>query len=267
MSASLALVGLVVGVIVGLTSTGGGALLTPALVLLGVPPAAAVGSDVLIASGMKLFGGSAYALKKDVHWNTVWHLAAGSLPGAVLGIIVLNLLPASAVETVLQRALGGVLVLAGVASLVRVALADRAQPVKAPAFARTAGMGLIVGFLVATTSVGSGSLLLCALVLFFPLRPATMVGTDLVHALLLSSVATVGHLFSGTVDFGVAAAVLVGGIPGVLIGAKFAYALPQKPFRIGLAVLLLFIGGHFFLNGAQDVPETQVIAAVGGVNR
>lgn len=261
MSVGLALVGFVVGAIVGLTSTGGGALLTPALVLLGVPPATAIGSDVLIASGMKFFGGGAYALRRDVHWPTVLWLAAGSIPGAVLGLIAFNAIPPALLDGVLERALGVVLVLAGIASLARAWLAGQVEPVRLPSFPRTAAIGFAIGVLVALTSVGSGSLLLCALVLFFPLRPREMVGTDLVHALLLSSAATVGHLLSGRVDFALAGAVLVGGIPGVLIGARFANVLPQKPLRTALAVMLLLIGVHLAIQPAVPSAHAAVASA------
>src|SRR5438128_2268972 len=101
------LIGAVVGLIVGLTATGGGSLLTPALVLLlGVPPSAAVGTDVAIATVMKLFGGAAYAARKAVHWPTVLRLAAGSIPCALFGIAVLNHVPREALETFMGRALG-----------------------------------------------------------------------------------------------------------------------------------------------------------------
>lgn len=248
MSPSLALVGFLVGIIVGLTSTGGGAILTPALMFLGVPPAAAVGSDVLIASVMKLFGGGAYAIRRDVHWPTVWRLALGSVPGAVLGVVLLNQIPVELVDTYLRRGLGFVLLLAGVATLLRIFMANRALEGSLPSVPRTAFLGFLIGVMVAMTSVGSGSLLLCALVLFFPLRPTTLVGTDLVHALLLSSVATVGHLFSGRVDVAIALAVLIGGIPGVLLGARFAHAVPQRVLKAGLAVVLLVIGTHLALS-------------------
>src|SRR5260370_34557215 len=117
MQLGYALVGCVGGVVVGLTSTGGGSLLTPALLLFGAPPALAIGSDVLVASGMKLFGGSFYALRREVHWPTVLKLGAGSIPGAALGIAVLNSVPRDVLDTSLRRGVGVVLVLAGLATV------------------------------------------------------------------------------------------------------------------------------------------------------
>lgn len=239
-----ALVGLVVGIVVGLTSMGGGALLTPALVLgLGIPPSLAIGSDVLIASGMKLLGAGAYAARGFVHWPTVGRLAAGSVPGALLGVVTLNALPKALVDAAVGRALGVVLVLAGAATLARLLGRRGIAPTRPfPSARRTALLGLATGFLVATTSVGSGSLLVVVLSFFFPLSARTLVGTDLAHALILSSAATLGHLLSGRVDFALAGSVLVGAVPGVIIGARLASALPERALRGALALVLVGVG-------------------------
>ena len=237
------LIGIVAGFVVGVTSTGGGALLTPALVfILRVPPSLAVGSDVLIASVTKLFGGGSYALRGQVHWPTVGRLLAVSLPGAALGIFVLNHLSPDVREHALQRGLGAVLVMAGVATLVRLRFAAQVQPTTTPRCGWTAALGFVTGLLVSTTSIGSGSLLLCVLAFFFPLSAQTMVGTDLVHALILSAVATLGHLQAGRVDFALAASVLAGSVPGVLLGARVAHAVPERALRAVLALILIGLG-------------------------
>jgi uncharacterized membrane protein YfcA len=238
------LIGIVAGFVVGVTSTGGGALLTPALVfILRVPPSIAVGSDVLIASVTKLFGGGIYAFRGQVHWRTVGRLLCGSLPGTLAGILLLNYLPAEVREHALQRALGAVLVVAGAATLIRLRFAG--QHVRAaapPSTAWAAALGFVTGLLVSTTSIGSGSLLLCVLAIFFPLPAQTMVGTDLVHALILSTAATLGHLHAGRVDAALAASVLAGSIPGVLLGARVAHAVPERVLRAVLAVILIGLG-------------------------
>ncbi|HUG52352.1 MAG TPA: sulfite exporter TauE/SafE family protein [Vicinamibacteria bacterium] len=237
------LIGVVAGFVVGVTSTGGGALLTPALVfILRVPPSIAVGSDVLIATVTKLFGGGLYALRGQVHWPTVWRLLAGSLPGAALGIVVLNHIPPAVREDALQRALGAVLVLAGAATLGRLYFASHARPTTAPGAGWTAALGFGTGLLVSTTSIGSGSLLLCVLTIFFPLPAQTMVGTDLVHALVLSAAATVGHVQAGRVDVALAASVLAGSVPGVILGARVAHVVPERALRAVLAVILMGLG-------------------------
>ncbi|MCI0343705.1 MAG: sulfite exporter TauE/SafE family protein [Planctomycetales bacterium] len=246
-----ALVGALVGLVVGLTSMGGGALLTPALVLgLGVPPSVAVGSDVLIASVLKLFGGGAYALRRQVHWGTALRLAAGSVPGALLGVTLLNRLPPGTLDRVLGRAVGAVLVLAGAATIARLALRGRSAPQAFPSTARTVALGLATGLLVGTTSIGSGSLLVLVLATLFPLDARTVVGTDLVHALLLSAAATAGHFAAGRVDPALAAAVLAGGVPGVLAGSRLAIAVPERGLRGALALALVATGGHLLAFGS-----------------
>ncbi len=237
------LIGMVVGLVVGVTSTGGGALLTPGLIfVLGVPPSIAVGSDVLIASVTKLFGSGVYARRGLVHWPTVGRLFAGSLPGAILGVALLDHIAPDVREHLLQRALGGVLVLAGAAALLRLYVRPAARPPALPSTAVTAALGFATGVLVSTTSVGSGSLLLCVLTFFFPLPAATLVGTDLVHALLLSIVATLGHLHAGRVDFTLAGLVLAGSVPGVLLGARVAQTVPERALRASLAIVLIGLG-------------------------
>lgn len=242
------LVGAAVGIVVGLTSIGGGALLTPALVVgLGIPPSLAIGSDVLIASGMKLVGGGAYALRRQVHWPTVLRLASGSLPGAALGIVLLNRIPRIFLDTFVGRALGSVLIVAGAATVVRLALRDRVSPTRWPGWPQTAALGFATGVLVSVTSIGSGSLLLCALAFLYPLRAQTLVGTDLVHALLLSAAATIGHASAGRVNVELAASVLAGAVPGVLLGARLARVLSERTLRAALAVVLVGVGSYLAL--------------------
>ncbi len=250
-----AVIGLVVGVVVGLTSTGGGALLTPALILfLGVPPGLAVGTDVLIASGMKLVGSGLYSRRGHVHVPTVLRLAAGSLPGAGVGLLLLRSVPANALDGFLRGALGIALLLAGGATLLRLRRTEGALVAKrAPGTPATVALGFVTGVLVSITSIGSGSLLLCVLALFFPLSAPTMVGTDLAHALLLSTAATLGHLAAGRVDLALAGAVLLGAIPGVWLGARFATAVPERALRIGLAALLLLTGLNLSLTSGGVV--------------
>jgi len=239
---TIAAIGVLVGLLVGLTSTGGGALLTPALVLgVGVPAHLAVGSDVVIAAVMKLFGGSVYVARQAVHWPTVRWLATGSVPGALLGLALLNRVPLERLEALLRQGIGAALVLVGLATLAHLIRKPR-RPAALPLARRTVALGALIGVLVATTSVGGGSLLLAALVLWYPLAPALMVGTDLVHALALTSVAGLGHLAAGRVDLALCANVLAGAIPGVLLGASLATHLPQRALRGCLAAALVLIG-------------------------
>ncbi len=264
MALAYVLVGGAVGLVVGLTSTGGGALLTPALLFLGVPAPVAVGSDVLVAGGMRLFGGGLYALRREVHWPTVARLAAGSIPGAALGIVLLNHVPDHLLANALRRGLGAVLILGGAVAVLRLVLNRKPRSPQTPLTAITVFLGALTGLLVSTTSVGSGSLLLCVLALFFPLSPQKMVGTDLVHALFVSSAATVGHVAAGRVDFSLSLVLLAGAIPGVLMGARLAWTVPQRLLRAGLAVTLIASGVQLTLSAPRAAVAPDVAAIAGG---
>ena len=259
----LVLLGAACGLVGGMTSTGGGALLTPGLIFLGSPPATTIGSDLLIASGMKLFGGGMYALRGQVHWPTVRWLACGSVPGALVGVQVMNLLPVHLLDTLLRRAVGCALLLAGVATLVRVLWRPGLARHTLPPPWVTVPLGAVIGVLVALTSIGSGSLLLCVLVLLFPLPSSTLVGTDLMHALVLSVAASMAHAASGRVDLVLTAWVLLGGIPGAMYGARLAGVLPERPLRTGLACILIFMGGYLGLEQIRPLPESPRVAHTG----
>lgn len=242
MDLTIAATGLGVGILVGLTSTGGGALLTPALVLgLGVPAHIAVGSDVVIAAVMKLFGSGFYVARQAVDWPLVRRLATGSIPGAGAGLVLLSQMPPMHLESVLRQAIGGALVLVGIAGVFQVL---RAAPrVRAmPSAPRTVALGFLIGLLVSTTSVGGGSLLLVALMLWYPLEPSVMVGSDLVHGLALTAVAGAGHITAGRVDLVLCAQVLAGAVPGVIAGASLATRLPQRALKGCLAAMLVAVG-------------------------
>ena len=257
-------VGFAVGMIVGITSIGAGALLTPALIfVLGVPPALAVGTDVFIATVIKLLGGGTYALRRAVDWRTAVWLAAGSLPGAAIGLHYLNQLSPELLDILIRRWLGGALLLGGAAILVSVLVP---RPVRAPGKPRvlpTILMGFGTGILVGITSIGSGSLLTAMLVLFSPLDPARIVGTDMVHALALSAFTAAGHAAKGRVNFPLAGAVLLGAAPGVLIGAQLATRLPARALKAALAVALLLVGGGLLSGklGRKPAPDGLAHAA------
>lgn len=244
MDLALVLTGFVTGVVVGLTSTGGGALLTPALVLvLGVPARIAIGSDVLIAVGMKLVSGGFYAWRGHTHWPSVWRLLGGSIPGALVGLQIVNRLPVNGGDEILRAVLGIVLLAVGAALVLRLRRDDHTLPAgPGPDAWRTAVIGFVIGCLVSVTSIGSGSLLLCAFALWFPLTARTAVGTDLIHALLLSSVVSLGHWSAGRVDLALVGGVLTGALPGALAGAMLATSIPQRALRACLAAVLIAVG-------------------------
>jgi uncharacterized membrane protein YfcA len=256
-----AVVGAAVGLLVGLTSMGAGALLTPALVLLlGIPPRIAVGSDVLIAGVMKLFGGGAYAVQRAVHWPTVFRLLAGSVPGAIAGLCLLHFVPAGVLDVLIGRLLGLAMLTSGAVSLVRYVRRIPDEAGSAPGLPGTIGIGFAIGALVSVTTVGSGSILLFVLARFFPLRTRELIGTDLAHAFVLSVVAAVGHGFAGRLDPQLALAVLAGAIPGVIAGALLSGAVPERSLRTVLATIVFTVGVRFTALPSTKPHEERVAA-------
>src|SRR2546423_630381 len=220
--------GLGVGIVVGLTGRGGGALMTPILVLvLGIPPVAAVSSDLAASAVMKPFGGLVHARRGTVLWPVVGWLCVGSVPSAFLGVLLLRLIGSDAtVQRVIQVALAVALLLAA-GGLVAKAYRGRrdgggdtepaAVPVRPPP---SALLGAAGGLVVGLTSVGSGSLIIVVLLMLYPaLRGQDLVGTDLVQAIPLVAAAALGHAFSGALDLAIAPAVPIRPIPPGLIAA------------------------------------------------
>jgi uncharacterized protein len=247
MDLTLALAGLGVGIVVGMTGMGGGALMTPLLVLLfGIPPVAAVSSDLAASAVMKPFGGWVHARNGTVNWRLVGWLCVGSVPAAFLGVLLLRLVGDDAtMQHVIKVALGVALLLAAGGLLLK-AWAGRRRHGSGPAPAitvrpvRTLLLGAAGGLVVGLTSVGSGSLIIVALLMLYPaLRANDLVGTDLVQAIPLVAAAALGHALFGDLHLDIAAAVLIGSIPGVLIGARISSRAPAALVRTALVIVLL----------------------------
>jgi uncharacterized membrane protein YfcA len=269
----LTLAGLGVGIVVGLTGMGGGALMTPILVLVfGIPPLAAVSSDLAASAVMKPFGGWVHARRGTVNWALVRWLCLGSVPSAFLGVLLTRALPDDdAVQHGVQLALGAALVLAAAGLVVKAYTAGRraktagSETGPAPAIRvrplPTVILGAAGGLVVGLTSVGSGSLIIVILLALYPaLRPNDLVGTDLVQAVPLVAAAAFGHLFFGDLQFPLAGAILLGSIPGVLIGARLSSRAPGDIVRAALIVVLIASALKLF-----GLPGAVVLAAVAAV--
>jgi len=254
MDFKVSILGLIVGFLVGVTGTGGGALLTPLLIVLGwAPPMMAVGTDLVWSTITKAAGGFVHWRQKTVDFTIVKRLALGSIPGALLGLALLAHLHAAGGA---QRSDRLVLRMLGIA-LVAVALsmfwrcfrkprkAATSQPegdVRRLAWLTTLA-GLVVGFLVSITSVGSGSLIIASLVILYPDTPLRrIVGSDIAHALLLVGVSAVGHMGIGSINFPLLKGLLIGSIPGVWLGSKMTAVVPEKALRPVLGTTLLLLG-------------------------
>jgi uncharacterized membrane protein YfcA len=256
---ALAAAGFGVGGVVGLTGMGGGALMTPILVLFfGIPPLAAVSSDLVASAVMKPVGSAVHIRRGRVDWRLVRWLCLGSVPAAFGGVLVAKALGDSAgVHNIVQMALGIALFLAVIGLLARAVMRLREQAADAKGLGRntittdsvprvkvrplpTVILGALGGLVVGMTSVGSGSLIIVALLALYPLlRPNDLVGTDLVQAVPLVAAAAIGHLMFGDFQFNVTTALLVGSIPGVFLGAQISSRAPGGLIRRALSIVLL----------------------------
>ncbi|WP_018348346.1 sulfite exporter TauE/SafE family protein [Longispora albida] len=265
---TVAAAGLVVGLVVGLTGMGGGALMTPVLVLFfGVPPLTAVSNDLVVSALMKPVGGAVHIRRKTVSWPLVGWLCAGSVPAAFAGVAVTRALGGADTQLVVKMALGITLVLA--AALIGVkqwlqsrrTAADGGEIVVRPV--RTVLIGVVGGLVVGMTSVGSGSLVVVALLLVYPaLAASKLVGTDLVQAVPLVAAAATGHLLFGDFHLELTLSLLAGSIPGVWAGARYSSRANGTTLRALLAVVLL-ASGLKMLNVPNEPLVVAIVVAAG----
>ena len=240
--------GLLVGALVGLTGVGGGALLTPLLILVvGVRPMIAVGTDLAFAAVTKLIGSWQHHRLGASDQRLVCALAIGSAPGALVGTQLVSRFIATHAEhadALLTHALGIMLLLAASASLFRAIGYTWEQPTAMdPGPISTALLGFIIGLLVGATSIGAGSLLMAAFALFYKqLSPSQAVGADVMHGAVLATVAAVAHGSAGHVEVAMLIDLLLGSLPGVLLGGWLCHRLPSRPLRVGIATMLLIAG-------------------------
>jgi uncharacterized protein len=254
----ISILGFVVGVLVGLTGMGGGALMTPALILLGLArPVIAVGTDLVWGTLTKAVGGFVHSRQKTVDFIIVKRLAIGSIPGALAGLALLVHLHKQNVEAmdrVIVRLLAIALMCVAVSLFVR-AVRGQSSPInnssgdplhRAPVW-MTSVLGGVVGFLVSLTSVGSGSLIVACLVVLYPDLPMRrIVGSDILHALILVGISALGHIGIGSINVPLLGALLVGSIPGVWIGSRMGVAIPERILQPLLATTLFFLGYKLF---------------------
>jgi uncharacterized membrane protein YfcA len=247
-----AVAGLLVGILVGLTGVGGGSLMTPILVLIfGINPGTAVGTDLLFASMTKVVGSVVHGKRDSVDWRIVVRLAMGSVPAALITLTVISSLgrPPASANKIMLLVLGGMLILTSLATLFQKQIAAFAQKnahedaaaVRAPW--ATVLLGMLLGGAVTLSSVGAGAIGVTALLLLYPgLRIARIVGSDIAHAVPLTLVAGFGHWIIGDVNLFLLGALLLGSIPGVIIGSLLSTRAPDRVLRPALAAVLLISG-------------------------
>ncbi|BCJ87291.1 sulfite exporter TauE/SafE family protein [Effusibacillus dendaii] len=245
------LTGFVVGLLVGFTGMGGALLMTPILVFLfGISPTLAIGTDLVYASITKLFGALQHWRQRTIDFYAVKWLSMGSLPGALLGSGAVLLMRQQIDTHQLNSVVGKIL---GVTYLLIVAVMvwriyrgrsrrEQISAVSQPSRQKLIVLGLLGGCIVGMTSVGSGTLFMAFLTLIYPIASAKLVGTDIVQAVLVTGAAGLAHLSAGNVDMGLVAQLLVGSIPGILIGSRLTVRIPDAAVRTLLMVMLLWSG-------------------------
>jgi uncharacterized protein len=241
-----------IGVLVGMTGMGGASLMTPLLILLfGIQPVTAIGTDIFYAAITKTVGGYKHLKLGTVHKGIAFWMAIGSVPSAILGVWVIELLQqqyGDDLDAVVLGMLGGALLVVGIATLLRsLFLAGVIQERSAMHLYRrhiiaAIATGVLTGFVIGLTSAGSGTLIAIALIAIFRLTPQRVVGTDVFHAAVLLWAAGAAHWIGGNIDFVLAGTILVGSIPGVILGTNLSVRAPQKFLRYALAVVLIASG-------------------------
>lgn len=268
----IAVFGLCVGLLVGLTGVGGGSLMTPLLIIVfGIKPVTAVGTDLTYAAVTKTVGGLKHFRQRTVDLGVSTWMAVGSVPAAVGGVYALDALERAhgrAIDDLLLTVLAAALLITGTATLVRALFLQRlvsaereAVPMERRDKVAAVLVGLFVGFMLGVTSAGSGALIAVALILLFRLVPTRVVGTDVFHAAILLWAAAAAHIVAGNVDFGLAGTILIGSVPGVWVGSHMSVRIPVGTLRTALAIVLLGSGLGLLSKAGAGVP-TLVLAAV-----
>jgi uncharacterized membrane protein YfcA len=237
--------------------------MTPLLILVfGIQPVVAVGSDLAYAAITKTAGGLLHFRRGTVQTGLAWWLALGSCPGAVAGVILLDRL---GLEDALIPLIAGALLLTGALVLYRALMRPghrERSSIRLETRHKVAavGLGASVGFLLGLTSAGSGTLIAVGLIVGFRLAPRTVVGTDVFHAAMLLWVAAIAHLFSGNVDLGLTGTILIGSLPGVWLGTHLSARLPERGLRPALGVIMLGSGLALLTKAGVDIPAAVIVA-------
>ncbi len=255
-----------VGLLVGMTGVGGGSLMTPLLILLfGVHPSTAVGTDLLYASATKAVGSASHGWARSIHWPAVIRLASGSIPASILTLLVLSRLDLNAESSrnLVNLVLCLALLLTAASLIFRQAIVERYRQRLLQIDPRTTSratvlVGAALGVLVSISSVGAGAVGVTALVLLYPQLPMKrIVGSDIAHAVPLTLVAGIGHWATGAVDWHLMGVLLIGSFPGILIGSYFAHRVTETALRLVLAATLILVAGNLASRELWPPPTEQ----------
>jgi uncharacterized membrane protein YfcA len=267
--------GLGIGVLVGMTGMGGGSLMTPLLILVfGIQPTTAIGTDILYSAVTKTVGGWRHLRMKTVNMELVKWLALGSVPAAVGGVALVSVIERNIgedrLDSLVYAVLGGTLLMVGIVTLARALilrnLVDERDRFDVERRHKVAAVliGATTGFVIGITSAGSGTVIAILLIAVYRLAPKKVVGTDVFHAAILLWAAGIAHWVGGNVDFVLAGNILIGSIPGVVIGAALSSKAPQGFIRTALGLVLVGSGIVTIQKGDPNVwPIAALIAGIG----
>lgn len=261
-----------VGILVGMTGIGGGSIMTPLLIIVfGVQPVTAIGTDLAYGAVTKTVGGIKHFRQRTVALRLSCWMAVGSVPAAVGGVYVLETVERAYgddFDSLLLTVVAGAVLFSGVATLVRAVFLTKLTERERRGFRLTprdrvvaALVGVFVGFVLGITSAGSGALIAVALIYIFRLVPTRVVGTDIFHAALLLWAAAAAHIVAGNVNYALAGTILLGSVPGVWLGSHWSVRLPTGTLRTALGVVLIGAGLGLLSKAGVEIPA-PVIAAV-----
>jgi uncharacterized protein len=264
--------GLGIGLLVGLTGMGGGSLMTPVLIIVfGYNPVTAVGTDLAYGAVTKTVGGWRHFRNRTVFFPLALWMGVGSVPAAIGGVYVLDLLEnryGKSFDDAMLVAVAAAVMLTGTTVLARALFLRSHLERERSEFEMTTRdkvsaviLGLFVGFVLGVTSAGSGTLIAVGLILLFRLIPTRVVGTDVLHAAVLLWAAALAHVVSGNVDYGLMGTILIGSIPGVWVGSYWAVRVPTASLRLGIAIVMIGSGLGLLSKAGAGIPG-WVLAAV-----
>jgi uncharacterized membrane protein YfcA len=275
MDPAIIVFGLGIGVLVGMTGMGGGSLMTPLLILIfGIQPTTAIGTDIFYSAVTKTVGGWRHFRMKTVNMELVKWLSFGSVPAAVLGVAIVSVLQdhigEERLDSLVYAVLGGTLLMVGIITLTRALILrnlvderDRFEVERRHKIAAVL-IGATTGFVIGITSAGSGTVIAILLIAVYRLSPKRVVGTDIFHAAILLWAAGIAHWIGGNVDFVLAGNILLGSIPGVVIGTALSDRAPQGFIRTALGIVLVGSGIVTIQKGDPNVwPIAAAVAAIG----
>jgi uncharacterized protein len=275
MDPAIIIFGLGIGILVGMTGMGGGSLMTPLLILIfGIQPTTAIGTDIFYSAVTKTVGGWRHLRMKTVNMELVKWLALGSVPAAIGGVALVSIIERQVgedrLDSLVYAVLGGTLLMVGIITLARALilrnLVDERDRFDVERRHKVAAVliGATTGFVIGITSAGSGTVIAILLIAVYRLAPKKVVGTDVFHAAVLLWAAGIAHWVGGNVDFTLAGNILIGSIPGVIIGAALSGKAPQGFIRTALGVVLVGSGIVTIQKGDPTVwPIAAAVAALG----